>query len=168
MKLGIAVEMYDNPWFGEFKDALLNQQDDDWQFVTNFEKLDDFDAVAFLDCDDIPLKIFTRCMKVYIQHCDVIACGMEVIDAQGERIGRFGEQVNLDYYNVFGLGNTCYRADLLKELMPFSGDYELALKARDAGADMRYYDIPLVKYRRYGQGSSSLVRLDNGRYVWEV
>ena len=168
MRLGVHVEMYDNPWFDQFRQGMLRQLDQDWQFVTNFEDLSDFDAVAFLDCDDVPLQFFTKYMKSHISRHDVVACAMEVIDEHGSRIGKFGCPVNLDYYNVFGLGNTCYRVELLEKLMPFESDYELALKARDAGADMFFLDIPLVQYRRYGQDSSNLVKLDNGRYEWEV
>jgi len=173
VKLSIVANIYDCPYIDEFRCGLAAQIDKDYELI--YYTLDnknkvlpsvarEYDALLFLDIDDVPRPALVSVVKSYIKKYDVVACGMSMF---GERTGRFGAD-GLDWtrYNIFGFGNTCYRAGILQRLFPLTSDSDTIRRAWSIGARTYYRDLPLIKYRQYGQ-DSSLAKV-NGRWVWSI
>jgi len=172
MRLGVFTRIYDCPYFPDWFDAMRFQSDMDYElFLDLQEAVNAADFVLFTDIDDIPRTDFVENAKRFGAKHDVTGFSMTFIDHHGRKLpGTFGKPgVDLGKYNVYGLGNTVWRSSLLSRVLKSVDlyDWDMAREAERLGADMAFCHIDTVKYRRYGQNTSKLVKLGN-RYVWEV
>ena len=190
MNLAVLANIWDCLYFNDWKAGIAKQIDMDFEIVWYEhecinrilrQELDNYDAILFLDIDDIPQPALTAAAKRYAKEYDVTGFGMKLI---GEMSGLFGRQcvrVNYTgdgsrnrtiteqdktYYYSHGFGNTVYRTSILKELVPLTTDLDTIIRAYELGASVYFESLPLIHYRQYGQ-NDSLVELD-GRYVWKA
>jgi len=168
MKLGVFANTYDSPYYWDFKAALSKQHDHEFTTVqAPIESIQNvlagiclmYDAVLLLDIDDVPLPPLVSTAKKYLEEYDVVAFSMQMF---GEIEGIFGAHTG----HVFGFGNTAWRSDCLRRLLPYTTDYEMAQKARESGARMVLVPDPMIKYRQYGQ-NDNLIEID-GRWAWRT
>lgn len=174
MRLGVFTRIYKCPYFPAWFDAMRFQTDQDYELYVDLRTaIEESDFVLFSDIDDVPYTNFVREARMFGISHDVTGFSMTFIDHYGrKKKGYFGKPgVDLDRYNVYGLTNTIYRADLLKEIVNNLGiklnDWNMAREAKRLGADMAFCHVPAVRYRRYGQDTSKLTKLGN-RYVWDM
>ena len=178
MKLAVVVNIYECPYLDDWKKAIGCQLDMDFDIIfTTLEiinttlkhTVEDYDAILFLDIDDIPEQALTHIAKLNAKEYDVTAFAAKLVNKDNEQYGYFGTNVDLNSYNVFGFGNTVWRSDALRKLLPIDTsvemfDWVLAKQAKSEGFLMRFEPTPLIRYRMYGQ-NDSLVKLGD-KYVW--
>lgn len=180
MRLATYINLYncDIAHLSEWDNGMRKQIDWDYEIVyyraehindTLLNTIDDYDAVLFLDIDDIPQPALISAAKQYAEKHDVTAVGMWMVE-DGEITGLFGAPTNITEYNVHGLGNTVYRTEVLKDILPIDIvwplDYHLAKKAHEAGYELAFKSLPLIHYRQYGQ-NDRIVEVEGGR-AWRI
>ena len=123
--------------------------------------IDIYDAVIFVDSDDLLAPTRVEAARKQLEECDVTACALLIIDEAGVDLGILfgdmgGEQLEtiLPRYNIFGLSNTAYRCDVLRECLPLGRDCELfdwslVTRAWDHGARLNFEREPQMSYRQY-------------------
>jgi hypothetical protein len=131
---------------------------------------DAYDAVVFVDSDDILAASRVAAARQALGSADVAACALQLMDASGCDLGlRFeppvGESAEgiLPLWNVFGLSNTAYRTSVLRDCLPVPGeavliDWLLATRAWLAGAVFSFDRTPRMRYRRHEDNVGALVR----------
>ena len=178
MKLAVCANIYDCPYFDNWKKGIASQIDMDFIIIytllesiniTLKQVVEDYDAVLFLDIDDIPEQALVHIAKINAKEYDVTAFAMKLVNEQNEEFGRFGKEVDLSEYNIYGFGNTVWRSDALRKLLPIDLndkpiDWQLANKAYSEGFSMHFERLPLIRYRQYGK-NSRLVDMGDA-YVW--
>ncbi len=168
MKLVVWVNLYkDCSYYNDWKRGIANQIDKDFEIYFNVEHAcRDSDAVLCLDIDDIPQPALTHVAKLNARQHDITAFAMRMF---GEKTGWFGKMVDVNDYNVWGLGNTVWRSNILKSALPINQeldmpDWDAVTRACKEGARLHFEGLPLIHYRMYGQ-NKNLIELD-GVYVW--
>ena len=160
MKLAIWANVYDCPYFDEFCDGVWAQSDMNYFIYADVEDaISNGDLVLCLDIDDIPEPELVYHAK-RITH-DVTAFAMTMF---GDIEGKFGKMVDVEKYNVWGFGNTVWKSKVLASVLPVTADWDAVTCAYNKGASLGFVDLPLIRYRMYGQ-NKSLVKLDDV-YVW--
>jgi len=131
--------------------------------------VDRYDAVVFVDSDDLlsPTRIAED--RKQLQRHDVVGCALRVVDESGADTGViFGPapearpDEDLARYNVFGLSNSAYRSDVLRRCLPFPSecvlvDWFLATRAWLGGADLWFDATPRMRYRQYGLNIARII-----------
>ena len=168
MRLAVWANWYKCPYYDEWVEALQNQGDQDFTACALIEPIiDNFDAVLCLDIDDTPEPDLVRVAKINVKLYDITAFAMTMF---GDREGYFGTErpLDLDMHNIWGFGNTVWKAEILKEFLPIPDvkypDWHTIKRAQAAGAHLHFEKLPLIRYRQYGQ-TKNLVRLGD-EYVW--
>jgi hypothetical protein len=127
-----------------------------------------YSSVVFVDSDDLLHPSRVKAARASLEHFDVVACALRIIDESGHDLGiTFGAEKREDLdsllprYNVFGLSNTAYRAEVLRRCLPISDasellDWQLATRAWMRGAALGFDPTPRMLYRQY---SSNLARV---------
>lgn len=120
-----------------------------------------YSQVVFTDSDDILHPHRVAVAKADLVEHDLCACALNIIDSDGTDLDTLFpvmEKENLESLlpraNVFGLSNTAYSCDLLKELMPFPAecvmlDWFMISKAWLGGAKIKTSSSPLMSYRQH-------------------
>jgi hypothetical protein len=120
-------------------------------------------VVIFADSDDVlePDRVGAAVEAVADQ--DVVGCAMRLMDEDGHQLNQVFDlprgaapSAVLPYGNVFGLGNTVYRAEVLRRCLPIPADcrlvdWLLATRAWGAGAKMAFDSRGLVRYRLHDE-----------------
>jgi hypothetical protein len=131
---------------------------------------DAYDAVVFADSDDWLLPDRVESARKALRSHDVTACALQIVDAQGEDLGFvFGPDRPVDWsgflpsYNVFGLSNAAYRAEVLRRVPPAPADcvafdWHLVTHAWCGGASLSFDEMPRMAYRQYGDNVARVVR----------
>lgn len=177
MRFAVFANVYDCPYFGDWRKAMFQQSDQGFDILYfTISELNEslaracvnYDALLFLDIDDIPHFSLVANAKRYARENDVTAIGMKMVDENNEiTTGIFGKMVDINKYNVWGFGNTVYRTRAISPALPVYGDpidWAFARAVRDAGFELHFEPLPLINYRQYGQ-NKRLVEIDD-RYVW--
>jgi len=162
MKLAVwANYYYPCKYYSEWRKAMDLQSDLDYVICPHVEDaLDYADLVLCLDIDDIPEPRLVYHAK-RVTH-DVTAFAMTMF---GDMEGKFGKMVDVNKYNVWGFGNTVWKSEVLASVLPVDTDWFATWVAYNNGASLGFVDIPLIRYRQYGQ-NKSLVKLEDA-YVWK-
>lgn len=125
------------------------------------EMVNRYSAVVFVDADDLLHPSRVEAARHFLGKADVAGCALEIVDENGRKIGAtFGPQIGEDpapllpSYNVFGLSNTAYRADVLRGCLPLSSetemiDWQLATLAFIRGATLAFDFTPRMYYRQH-------------------
>lgn len=120
-----------------------------------------YETVILTDSDDILEPRRTESALRDLERADLSACGLRVVDRCGRDRGMiFGpgdaaiDAAFLARWNVFGLSNTAWSANLLRRCLPFDDgccliDWLLATRAMSHGARMTFNPEPLMAYRQY-------------------
>ena len=157
--------------FGKIHFILSNQGDTPAQIRERaiIEIVKSYDAVIFVDSDDVLMPTRVTAAKRAINKFDVYGCSLDIIDEEGKATGinfGFNELVNIDefiyYGNIFGMSNTAYRTEILKQCLPippecFIFDWYLALSAWAINAEFIYDPEVHMKYRQYGENSTKIL-----------
>ena len=130
--------------------------------------VDSYDAVVFVDSDDLLAPSRVAAARAALGETDVVACALRIIDEAGADRGHvFGPgdedpRALIPRYNVFGLSNTAYRTRMLRRCLPVPVDcvlldWLLATRAWAGGASMRFDSTPRMCYRQYGANTARVV-----------
>ena len=123
----------------------------------------DYPAVVFVDSDDLLYPQRIEFARESLKTHDVAGCSLRIIDESGRDLGitfgiSNGEQISalLPRYNVFGLSNTAYRSEILRQCLPLTTDCQivdwlLATRAWAASADLYFDKRPQMAYRQYSE-----------------
>jgi hypothetical protein len=123
----------------------------------------DYEAVIFVDSDDLLLPTRVAAARCALEHYDVNGCALELIDVDGNDLNIvFGPSdmymavSNLPRTNVFGLSNTAYCMEVLKSCLPIPVecvlvDWFLATVAWGMGATFNFDFVPHMRYRQHGK-----------------
>jgi glycosyltransferase involved in cell wall biosynthesis len=123
--------------------------------------VNDYDAIVFVDSDDLLYPTRVESARKALEQYDVTACSLTIIDEAGSDLGiSFGQTDGeelatlLPRYNVFGMSNTAYRCDVLRNCFPLGDacelvDWALATRAWAAGANLNFNPRPQMAYRQY-------------------
>lgn len=185
MKLVVWANIYEglnDDYLNDWRKALGRQLDMDYEILYSSleganvclkNAVENYDAILCLDVDDIPEQALIHIAKINAGKHDVTAFGMKMVDEKNENVtGLFGRVVDVSKHNVWGFGNTVYRSDILKRLLPIDftvaqPDWETAKKADGLGADMHFERLALIRYRQYSSSQANLVKKGEV-YVWSV
>ncbi len=127
------------------------------------------DAVVFVDCDDEMYSPRVEAARRALEDFDVAACGLRIMDEAGTDTGLlFGPAGDVDWsgflprYNAFGLSNSAYRTETLRNLppAPVDGpaiDWSLATRAWCSGASLHFDPTPQMAYRQYPANVAKVV-----------
>jgi hypothetical protein len=128
-----------------------------------------YGAVLFVDCDDLLYPNRVDAARTMLRECDVAGCAMDIILENGTSTGLlFQSQELLEttnmlaYTNIFGLSNTIYRKEILRELPPTPThctlvDWFMASAAWASGARFRFDRTPRMQYRQYQQNTARIL-----------
>ncbi len=169
MKLVVWIDVYDCPYYNDWKRGIARQLDKDFEIYYSLEHAcRDADAVLCLDIDDIPEPALIHVAKLNAREYDVTAIAMKIINEDNQQTGYFGKMINVNDYNVWGFGNTVWRSGILEPLLPirdvYPADWDTVTRAYKNGAHLHFEPMSLIRYRQYGQ-ESNLVKLGDV-YVW--
>lgn len=127
------------------------------------------DAVIMVDADDMMHPRRIEHAREHISGCDIGACGMKLVDEEGNSIGHTmpPPEYNtpkdiLPHHNIFGLTNTVCRAKFLEDSLPLSEDitlidWYLATQAWLMGVDLSLDRTVRMSYRQHGGSTLSLL-----------
>lgn len=124
--------------------------------------VDRCDAVVFADSDDLLHPDRVAASRSAVRAADVTACALRIMNEDACDLGVvFGPSPEddpaelLPWWNVFGLSNSVYRAEVLRRCLPAPAecalvDWLLATRAWASGATLAFERTPLMRYRQYG------------------
>ena len=125
-----------------------------------------YDAIVLVDSDDVASPSRVAAARDSLAGSDVTGCALAIMDESGADLGQvFGppDEADLDSllarYNVYGLSNSAYRADVLRACLPVPTDcrlidWLLATRAWAAGARMTFDRTPRMHYRQYSENTA--------------
>lgn len=129
----------------------------------------EYSAVVLVDSDDLLEPTRVAAARQWLEQSDATACAMRLIDAVGQDLGMRMElppgvvmRELLPRYNLSGLSNTAYRADILAQCLPIpSGcalvDWFLITRAWAAGARLSFDSTCQMAYRRHPTNTAPLL-----------
>jgi hypothetical protein len=132
------------------------------------EMIQAYDAVIFVDSDDVLLPERVAVAKDYLKSFDVYGCALKLIDTDGRDTGQVFSSPRTDWvnllsqYNIFGLSNTAYRTDTLASCLPFSNDtvmvdWLLITRALENNAHLYFDQTPHMLYRQYPDNTAKVL-----------
>lgn len=132
--------------------------------------VDAYNDVVFVDSDDIlystRVETAVKCLKTY----DIYGCALDLIDKNGKLLDRrFQYSGNGSYdeilptTNIFGLSNTAYRCNVLKQLLPIPEncvivDWYLAALGWLKRFKLHFDNQPLMAYRQYDANIARVIK----------
>lgn len=142
-----------------------------------------YDRVIFVDSDDVLGPERVAQAKRGLSQADVYACALDLINENGTRYGkafRAGDvqdwKVFLASRNVFGLSNTAYRSDVLRNCLPLAEttaliDWHLINRAIHMDAKLLFDNSCHMSYRIYAASMARVLPpfdVDYIRYATDV
>jgi hypothetical protein len=128
--------------------------------------VEEYESIVFSDSDDVMYSTRVEKTLSQLNDYDVVACAMDFMDEQGKPqgitfrpSGAMDPATLLIHHNVFGLSNSAYRADVLRECLPFDQnceliDWLLATRALNLGARLTFDYAPAMSYRQYSANAA--------------
>lgn len=135
------------------------------------QMIDEYPAVVFVDSDDLLEPTRMEAARRALQRCDVNGCAMRVIDEDGSDLDIVFEPPDgedsatiLPRNNVFGLSNTVYRSETLRQCLPIPSecvlvDWFLITRAWNAEARLSFDRVPRMAYRQHAQNTARILPL---------
>ena len=122
--------------------------------------VNDYPAVVFVDSDDLLEPTRVEGARNALKTNDVSGCAMRLIDDGGNDLGIVSQPpagnaaALLPRYNVFGLSNTAYRSQILRQCLPIPAqcvlvDWFLSTRAWILGARLDFDFICRMAYRQH-------------------
>ena len=121
-----------------------------------------YEAVVFVDCDDVMLATRVASARTQLRTSDVAGCAMEIVKDDTQPTGLYFRLPPraipglLAKTNAFGMSNTAYRAEVLREIPPSPPQWRLmdwfratACWIRDAR--LSFDNTPGMMYRQYAE-----------------
>jgi hypothetical protein len=139
-----------------------------------------YSSVVFVDSDDLLDPSRVEAARASLNYFDVVACALRIIDESGHDLGLiFGSENRKDIdsllprYNVFGLSNTAYRAEVLSRCLPLSDesellDWQLATRAWIGGAALGFDPTPRMLYRQYSSNIARVLPPFNATHILDA
>jgi len=128
-----------------------------------------YPAVVFADSDDVLEPTRVEAARRSLARTDVSGCAMRIIDEDGQNLGIvFGPPDGVDIEtilprnNVFGLSNTAYRSQTLRQCLPISAeciliDWFLITRAWALGACLDFDSTCRMAYRQHPNNIARVV-----------
>ncbi len=127
-----------------------------------------YDAVIFVDSDDVLLPNRVAVAKDFLKSYDVYGCALNLIDTDGQDMGQVFTSSRTDWadllakVNVFGLSNTAYRTETLAKCLPFPNDtvmvdWLLITRALEQKAHLYFDQTPHMLYRQYSSNTAKVL-----------
>ena len=120
--------------------------------------LQNCDAVALVDIDDLLLPSRIEAAKSFAEKFDLSATSMNFIDAEGRPISGIFDPSSADpdllLNNAFGFSNTTWRSKPLSDLLPVPDccvtmDWYVSTLAKLSGVSVGFDKIPRMLYRQH-------------------
>jgi hypothetical protein len=132
------------------------------------EIIQSYDAVIFVDSDDVLLADRVAVAKDYLKSFDVYGCALKLIDTNGKDTGQVFSSPRTDWadllskHNIFGLSNTAYRTETLANCLPFAPDtvmvdWLLITRALEHKAYLYFDQTPHMLYRQYANNTAKVL-----------
>lgn len=118
-------------------------------------------AVVFVDSDDVLAVSRVAAAREALRISEVNGCSLQLVDEAGSDLGAVFRPASLDTAvanlprtNVFGLSNTAYRTDILRQCLPIPKecvlvDWYLATRAWALGAQFSFDFDTHMAYRQH-------------------
>lgn len=128
-----------------------------------------YDAIIFVDSDDILFPTRVEAAKQFLIHYDVTGTAMQLIDQSGTPLDiTFSPLPKSDYatilfrWNVFGLSNTVYRSETVHRCLPIppdciAVDWYLATMSLLHGSKLGFDYNPQMYYRQHGANTARII-----------
>lgn len=127
-----------------------------------------YDAVVFVDSDDVLLPKRVATAKEFLKSYDVYGCALKLTDTDGKDTGQIFTSPRTDWtnllsrYNIFGLSNTAYRTETLANCLPFPNDtvmvdWLLVTRALQHNAYLYFDQTPHMLYRQYPDNTAKVL-----------
>ena len=129
----------------------------------------EYPAVVFVDSDDVLMPSRFAAARAALERHDVVGCALKIANEEGKDLGvRFGPPAGAEWaellprHNVFGLSNSAYRSEVLRQLLPLPEtclliDWLFATRAWALGHDLFFDEEPGMCYRQYGANVAKVV-----------
>lgn len=127
--------------------------------------INDYDALIFCDGDDVFSKKRVSNAKNSLKDFDLDACSLSLVNNTLEPLNVFMYATdmvpnNIHKYNIFGLSNTGYKTNILKNTLPIpkhviAVDWFIAHKAIQMGASCNLREDIDCFYRQHGKNIAS-------------
>ena len=126
----------------------------------------EYEAVVFVDCDDVLLPGRVAAARQALQTADAVACRIDLVSETGSPIGASlparppaDLRASLPISNMFGLSNTAYASNLLARCLPIPRecvlvDWFLATRALFAGGRLAFDPRPGMLYRQHASNTA--------------
>jgi tRNA nucleotidyltransferase/poly(A) polymerase len=136
-----------------------------------------YPAVVFVDSDDILYTERIAAARSQLAQYDAVACALCIIDEQSNDLDlTFAPDPQDDIvavlprYNSFGLSNSAYRCDLLRQCLPLTPtnplvDWVFATRAWALGARLAFDQEPRMAYRQYARNIAHVLGPFSARQV---
>ena len=137
-----------------------------------------YQGIVFVDCDDVLHATRVESARNMLQESDTVGCAMEIVREDDQPTGVFFGPVTsaaipqmLARVNVFGMSNTAYRTDALREI-PSSPpqcrlmDWFIVTAAWIRGARFSFDNTPRMKYRQYGDNTARILPPFTTAYIY--
>jgi hypothetical protein len=120
-------------------------------------------GVVFVDCDDVMLATRLESVRTQLESNDVAACSMEIVNEDGGSLDTLFQPGPLAKIpsmlartNAFGMSNTAYRTDLLREIPTTPPqcclmDWFIATAGWIRGSRFHFDTTPRMQYRQYSR-----------------
>jgi hypothetical protein len=127
-----------------------------------------YDAVIFVDSDDVLLPNRVNAAKYYLRLCDVYGCALNLVDTLGTDLMLTFTTSRTDYttllscHNIFGLSNTAYKTETLAKCLPLPTDtvlvdWLLVSRALRENAELFFDPTPHMLYRQYPSNTAKVL-----------
>jgi hypothetical protein len=122
-----------------------------------------YEGIVFIDCDDVMYPTRIETARAQLRTNDAAACAMEIVNRDGGlRNSVFRLPVGailpdlLARMNAFGMSNTAYRTDLLRQIPATDPhgrlmDWYLATVCWIRGGRLAFDNSPGIQYRQYAE-----------------
>jgi hypothetical protein len=143
------------------------------------EIIQSYDAVIFVDSDDVLLPDRVAVAKDYLKSFDVYGCALKLIDTHGKDTGQVFSSPRTDWadllskHNIFGLSNTAYRTETLANCLPFAPDtvmvdWLLITRALEHNAYLYFDQTPHMLYRQYANNTAKVLPPYSTGEIWKA
>lgn len=136
-----------------------------------------YQGIVFVDSDDLLHATRVESARTQLLDSDVVGCAMEIVKEDSQSTGLlFAPATNssipkiLARVNVFGMSNTAYRTDMLRDVPPSPPqcrlmDWYIATAAWTREARFSFDHTPHMKYRQYGENVARIVPPFSTEYI---
>jgi hypothetical protein len=137
-----------------------------------------YQGIVFVDCDDVLHATRVESARTELLNNSVAGCAMEIVKEDNQPTGLLFRPLAsasipqiLARVNVFGMSNTAYRTDMLREI-PSSPpqcrlmDWFIVTAAWTRGARFSFDNTPRMKYRQYGDNTARILPPFTTSYIY--